>query len=97
VQPGRTRLAILGLRALYFLLAGMTSRFVYLKIGLAAVVVFVGAEMLLADVFHVAVWLSLAVIAAVLGVSVVGSLRATLEAEPVRVDSLSSRPATSRR
>ena len=49
-------------------------------------VVFVGAKMLLADVFHVPVWLSLAVIAAVLGVSVVGSLRAPLEAEPVRVD-----------
>ena len=42
--------AILGLRALYFLLAGMIGRFVYLKVGLAAVLVFVGAKMLLTDV-----------------------------------------------
>ena len=71
--------AILGLRALYFLLAGMMSRFVHLKIGLAAVLVFVGVKMLLADVFHLPVWLSLAVIATVLGVSVAASLRATRE------------------
>ena len=71
--------AILGLRALYFLLAGMMSRFVYLKTGLAAVLVFVGAKMLLADVFHLPVWLSLGVIASVLAVSVAASLRATRE------------------
>ena len=74
--------AILGLRALYFLLAGMMSRFVYLKIGLAAVLVFVGTKMLLADVFHMPVWLSLGVIATVLGVSVAASLRATREESP---------------
>jgi tellurite resistance protein TerC len=72
--------AILGLRALYFMLAGMIQRFVYLKVGLAAVLVFVGAKMLLADVYHVPIWASLLVIAALIGVSVVASLRATAQA-----------------
>ncbi len=69
--------AILGLRALYFLLAGMMSRFVYLKLGLAAVLVFVGVKMLVSGVFHLPVWASLLVIASVLATSVVASLRAT--------------------
>jgi TerC family integral membrane protein len=69
--------AILGLRALYFLLAGMIDRFVYLKYGLAAILVFVGAKMLVVDLWHVPITLSLAVIAAVLALSVVLSLRAT--------------------
>jgi tellurite resistance protein TerC len=69
--------AILGLRALYFLLAGMMSRFVYLKLGLAAVLVFVGAKMLAAGVYHLPVWVSLLVIAGILATSVVASLRAT--------------------
>jgi tellurite resistance protein TerC len=69
--------AILGLRALYFLLAGMIGRFVYLKVGLAAVLVFVGVKMLLTDVWHIPVWASLLAIAVMIGVSVVTSLRAT--------------------
>jgi len=69
--------AILGLRALYFLLAGMMSRFVYLKLGLAAVLVFVGAKMLVSDVYHVPVWASLLVIASLLAVSIFASLRKT--------------------
>lgn len=67
--------AILGLRALYFLLAGMIDRFTYLKIGLAAVLVFVGTKMLLVDVFHLPVWVSLLAIASMLTTSVVASLR----------------------
>jgi tellurite resistance protein TerC len=67
--------AILGLRALYFLLAGMMHRFVHLKTGLAAVLVFVGAKMLLTDVYHVPVLASLAIISALLGVAVGASLR----------------------
>jgi tellurite resistance protein TerC len=67
--------AILGLRALYFLLAGMMSRFTYLKVGLAGVLVFVGGKMLLADVVHMPVAGSLLVIAAILTTSVVASLR----------------------
>jgi len=80
--------AILGLRALYFCLAGMMSRFVYLKLGLAAVLVFVGAKMLVADLFHVPVWASLLTIGALLATSVVVSLRATRLTEEVPHDAL---------
>jgi tellurite resistance protein TerC len=66
--------AILGLRALYFLLAGMIDRFRYLKVGLAAVLVFVGAKMLVADVIHIPIGLSLAVIAGMIGLSVATSM-----------------------
>jgi TerC family integral membrane protein len=67
--------AILGLRALYFLLAGMIGRFTYLKIGLAAVLVFVGAKMLLTDVWHIPIYASLLAIVVMLGTSVLVSLR----------------------
>ena len=75
--------AILGLRAMYFLLADLIHRFVYLKAGLAAILVFVGAKMLLLDVYKVPIGLSLAAIAAALTISVVASLRATRD-EPAR-------------
>jgi tellurite resistance protein TerC len=65
--------AILGLRALYFLLAGMLGRFRYLRIGLAAVLVFVGAKMLVSDVWKTPIWVSLAVIVMTIGISVVVS------------------------
>jgi tellurite resistance protein TerC len=68
--------AILGLRALYFLLAGMMSRFVYLKVGLGALLVFVGGKMLLSDLYHVPIWASLLVIAAILASAVLASLYA---------------------
>ncbi|HEU4356289.1 MAG TPA: TerC family protein [Actinomycetota bacterium] len=71
--------AILGLRALYFMLAGMIERFVYLKVGLAAVLVFVGGKMLLADIVEVPIWASLLAIAAMIGVSILVSLRATAD------------------
>lgn len=67
--------AILGLRALYFLLAGVATRFVYLKVGLATILVFVGAKMLLTDLYHVPIWASLGVIAIILTASLVFSLR----------------------
>ena len=67
--------AILGLRALYFLLAGFLGRLRYLNVGLAAVLVFVGIKMLLTDVYHVPVLASLLTIASMIGVSVVISLR----------------------
>jgi tellurite resistance protein TerC len=66
--------AILGLRSLYFLLAGIITRFVYLKVGLSVVLVFVGAKMLLMDVYKVPIAASLGVIAGILGVSVIVSL-----------------------
>jgi tellurite resistance protein TerC len=69
--------AIMGLRSLYFLLAGLIDRFEYLKYGLAALLAFAGVKMLLSDVVHLDVWLSLGVIVAILIISVVISLRAT--------------------
>ncbi|HLH25959.1 MAG TPA: TerC family protein [Chloroflexota bacterium] len=66
--------AILGLRSLYFLLAGLMSRFVYLKVGLGALLVFVGAKMLLSDLYHVPIWASLLVIAAILATALLASL-----------------------
>jgi tellurite resistance protein TerC len=68
--------AMLGLRALYFLLAGMVDRFVYLSHGLALILAFIGAKMLLIDVWHPPIWLSLAVIVGVLAATVALSLRA---------------------
>jgi tellurite resistance protein TerC len=65
--------AILGLRALYFLLAEVIDRFHYLKLGLSVVLVFVGLKMLAADVYKVPVGVSLGVIAGVLGVAVAAS------------------------
>jgi tellurite resistance protein TerC len=65
--------AILGLRALYFLLADVIHRFQYLKLGLSAVLVFVGLKMLASDIYKVPVGISLAVIVALLGGSVLVS------------------------
>lgn len=70
--------AILGLRAMYFLLADLIHRFVYLKIGLALVLIWVGMKMLLKiDVFYIPTPISLAVVALILAVSIIASLRAT--------------------
>jgi tellurite resistance protein TerC len=66
--------AVLGLRALYFLLAGSADRFVYLKPGIALLLVFIGVKMLLYDVVHMPVWVSLVVIAAVAAGAVGASL-----------------------
>ncbi len=69
--------AILGLRALYFLLADMAERFHLLKYGLAVVLMFVGTKMLIVDWFKIPVAVSLGVIIAVLGTSMMLSLLAT--------------------
>ncbi|MCD1143702.1 TerC family protein [Kocuria sp. LUK] len=70
--------AILGLRAMYFLLADLIHRFVYLKTGLALVLIWVGIKMLLKiDLFYIPTGISLAVVATIIAVSVVASLRAT--------------------
>ncbi len=66
--------AILGLRALYFALAGVMGMFSYLHYGLAAVLVWVGTKMLLTDVYKVPIGISLGVIAGVLLVSIAASL-----------------------
>jgi len=66
--------AILGLRALYFCLAGMADRLRYLNLGLGVILAFVGLKMLLADAIHVPTPISLGLVAAVLGITVVASL-----------------------
>lgn len=66
--------AILGLRALYFVLGGFIGKFRYLDKGLALVLLFVGGKMLLADVVHVSTPVSLAVVAGVIGGAVLLSL-----------------------
>ncbi|MEN9492274.1 MAG: hypothetical protein RJA63_2723, partial [Pseudomonadota bacterium] len=67
--------AILGLRAMYFLLADMADRFSLLKYGLAIVLMFIGVKMLLIDLFKIPVLVSLGVVAAVIGTSIALSLR----------------------
>jgi tellurite resistance protein TerC len=66
--------AILGLRSLYFLLAGAVDKFRYLKPGLAALLVFAGLKILLADVFPIPIAASLAIIVAILGFAIGASL-----------------------
>jgi len=66
--------AILGLRALYFLLAGAMAKFHYLKLGLSLILGFVGLKMLVAEFYKVPIGLSLGVIAGVLIVAVAASL-----------------------
>ena len=78
--------AILGLRALYFLLADMHNRFAFLQQGLAIILAFVGVKMLIRSWYHIPTWLSLLVIVLVLIASVGMSLRfdqTTLESERV--------------
>jgi tellurite resistance protein TerC len=62
--------AILGLRAMYFLLADMADRFSLLKYGLAIVLIFIGVKMLLIDVYKIPVGFSLAAVAAIIAASV---------------------------
>jgi tellurite resistance protein TerC len=66
--------AILGLRSLYFVFANAMTRFYYLKLGLAVVLSFVGVKMVLADVYHIPIALSLAVIAMVLASAIIASV-----------------------
>ncbi|WP_169582081.1 MULTISPECIES: TerC family protein [Microbacterium] len=69
--------AILGLRAMYFLLADLIHRFVYLKVGLSFVLIWVGIKMLLLDVLYIPTTVSLTVVATIITISIVASLRAT--------------------
>jgi tellurite resistance protein TerC len=66
--------AILGLRSLYFLLAGVMGKFVYLKLGLSSVLVFVGVKMTIADLYKIPSLISLSVIAGLLTAAVTASL-----------------------
>jgi tellurite resistance protein TerC len=79
--------AILGLRSLYFLLAGVIQQFHYLKTGLALVLAFVGTKMLITDIYKISIGVSLAVIALLIGGAILASLlwppRKTEASQPV--------------
>ena len=62
---------------MFFMLQGVMQRFVYLHFGLAIVLLFVGIKMVVADLVHIPIGLSLLVVGLVLGGSIVASLRAT--------------------
>ena len=68
-------MAILGLRAMFFLLAGAASKMHYLPYGLGIILMFIGTKMLLLDVFHLPIWLSLGFIIIVLAITTILSLR----------------------
>jgi tellurite resistance protein TerC len=75
--------AILGLRSLYFLLAGLMNRFIYLRTGLAVVLAFVGTKMIVADYIPVPRVLALGVIAVILGITITLSMLKTRGAATV--------------
>jgi tellurite resistance protein TerC len=74
-------MAILGLRALYFVLSGMMGRFHYLGTGLAVILIFIGAKMVSSTFFHLPIWASLGVIVGVLAGAVGLSLLRPLPAD----------------
>lgn len=78
--------AILGLRALYFLLADVISRFAYLKYGLAAVLVFVGIKMLIVEIYKIPILLSLAVVVLLLAGAAVFSIYKTRSSTEAALD-----------
>lgn len=73
--------AILGLRSLYFALAGIMAAFRFLKYGLAVILIFVGVKMLVINFWHPPIWLSLGVIGGVLAVCIILSLAIPLKIE----------------
>jgi len=73
--------AILGLRALFFALSGIMQLFEYLHYGLAAILMFVGIKMLLSEFVHMPVWIALSVIAIILTVTIVASVRHSKQEE----------------
>jgi tellurite resistance protein TerC len=78
--------AILGLRSLYFLLAGVMDKFEYLKVGLAAILIFVGTKMTIVEWYAIPSGVSLAVVGALLAASIVASLwKARRRAAEVRL------------
>lgn len=70
-------LAILGLRSMYFLLANVVHRFVYLKLGLSAILVFIGVKLLLLEVYKIPTVISLSAVTGILALSIVLSLLKT--------------------
>lgn len=77
--------AILGLRALYFLLADLKDRFIYLSHGLAVILAFVGMKFLVSEFYKIPTYVSLSFIAVVLTVTIVLSIRYTREQEKIKI------------
>ena len=93
--------AILGLRALYFLLAGILEMFRYLKVGLSFVLCFVGIKMMIVDFYKIPIAVSLAVVAGILVISILASLVKTKLAgagtsalSPIHIPSKEPKPGT---
>ena len=79
--------AVMGLRAMYFVIVGMLTRFRYLNYGLAVVLGLVGLKMLLSDVYHPPIYVTLGAVVVVLGTAVLASLWATRgEGDPEEMD-----------
>ena len=78
--------AILGLRSLYFVFANIIDKFHYLKLGLAVILTYVGVKMVLVDIYKIPTFISLLVIAVILGIAVIASI--------IRAKRLSSRELT---
>jgi len=85
--------AILGLRSMYFLLAAVIDRFVYLGSGLGIILMFVGAKMVLGDIYPIGIETSLIVVALILAVSLALSLLRPGKAEPPEAPASISDPA----
>lgn len=85
VVAAANAMSLLGMTALYFLLVDMMGRFEYLNVGLAIVLAFVGAKMMLVDVYQMPTWATLIVIIVVLGSTVWYSLRKTRDTGPTPV------------
>ncbi len=84
VVASANAMSLLGMTALYFLLADMMNRFEYLNVGLAIVLAFVGVKMLLVDVTHIPTYVSLLVIVVVLSTTIWYSLQKTRGGPPAR-------------
>jgi tellurite resistance protein TerC len=78
--------AILGLRSLYFVLAGVMDKFVYLKLGLSAILVFVGAKMLLTEIYKIPAFVSLLVVLSMLTVTIAASVRKSRKDERIATE-----------
>ena len=83
--------AILGLRSLYFLLAKLIDRFIYLKTGLAVILAFVGVKMIIRDLFTIPTPISLAIVVAVLTTTIAVSMIATRRENANRRDTTSEK------
>lgn len=86
VVASANAMSLLGMTALYFLLADMMNRFEHLNVGLAIVLAFVGVKMLIAEWYHIPTWASLVTIVVVLSVTILYSLHKTRGAVPPHPD-----------